>query len=60
MQSTDADNPHSPELSSNSALTETEAALRLGLKVADAARLAASEARPRVRAARARNSIPAC
>jgi len=34
MQSTDADNPHSPELSSNSALTETEAALRLGLKVA--------------------------
>lgn len=34
MQSTDVDNPHSPELASNAVLTETEAALRLGLKVA--------------------------
>lgn len=34
MQSTDVDNPHSPELTSRAPLTETDAALRLGLKVA--------------------------
>jgi hypothetical protein len=34
MQSTDVDNPHSPEITSGAPLTETDAALRLGLKVA--------------------------
>ena len=34
MQSTDVDNPRSLELSSSAAVTESEAAHRLGLKVA--------------------------
>lgn len=34
MQSTDIDNPDSPELTGGAPLTETDAALRLGLKVA--------------------------
>jgi len=34
MDATDVDNPHSPGLTSNAPLTDTGAALRLGLKVA--------------------------
>jgi hypothetical protein len=34
MDATDVDNPRSPGLTSNAPLTDTEAALRLGLKVA--------------------------